>query len=88
MAYRCAVRALTERVASADLLAHHLARAARRGDESAVRVLVRAAAAGRWQAPAEAAHWYGATLRLLPVDRRQPARRGRLLLTQEVATAV
>ncbi|MDQ3988197.1 MAG: AAA family ATPase [Actinomycetota bacterium] len=82
MAHVCAVRALTERAAPADLLAHHLARAARRGDESAVRVLVRAAAASRWQAPATAAHWYAAALRLLPVDRRHPARRGRLLLAQ------
>lgn len=82
MAHLCAVRALTERAAPADHLAHHLARTARRGDESAVRVLVRAAAASRWQAPAAAAHWYGAALRLLPVDRRHPARRGRLLLAQ------
>ena len=82
MAHICAVRALTERAAPADQLAHHLARAARRGDESAVRVLVRAAAASRWQAPATAAHWYAAALRLLPVDRRHPARRGRLLLAQ------
>ncbi|MDQ3150779.1 MAG: AAA family ATPase, partial [Actinomycetota bacterium] len=82
MAHICAVRALTERAAPADLLAHHLARAAPRGDESAVRVLVRAAAASRWQAPAAAAHWYAAALRLLPVDRRHPARRGRLLLAQ------
>lgn len=82
MAHLCAVRVLTERAAPADLLAHHLARAARRGDESAVRVLVRAAAASRWQEPATAAHWYAAALRLLPVDRRYPARRGRLLLAQ------
>ena len=82
MAHICAVRALTERAAPAKLLAHHLARAARRGDESAVRVLVRAAAASRWQAPVAVAHWYAAALRLLPVDRRHPARRGRLLLAQ------
>lgn len=82
MAHICAVRALTERAAPADLLAHHLAPAARRGDESAVRVLVWATAASRWQAPATAAHWYAAALRLLPVDRRHPARRGRLLLAQ------
>ena len=82
MAHIRAVRALTEQSAPTDLLAYHLARAARRGDEGAVRVLVRAAAASRWQAPATAADWYAAALRLLPVDRRHPARRGRLLLAQ------
>ena len=81
-AHTWALGALTERAAPADLLARHLAQAARMGDDSAVRMLIQAAAASQWRTPAAAARWYGAALRLLPVDRRHPARRGRLLLAR------
>ncbi len=79
-AHARAARLLTARAAPADVLAGHVARAATPGDETAIRVLLGAAAANRWQAPATAAQWYETALRLLPVDRRHPARRGRLLL--------
>ena len=46
--------------------AHHVARAARVGDEAAIAVLVEAARATRSRAPATAAHWLRAALRLLP----------------------
>lgn len=76
------VRALTTRGAPADLLASHVAQAAVVGDETAIRVLLRAATADRWRAPATAAQWYESALRLLPTDRRHPARRARLLLAR------
>lgn len=81
-AHARAARLLATRGAPAELLAPHVAEAAEMGDETAIRVLVRAAAAQRWRAPVAAARWYGAALRLLPADRRQPARRGRLLLAE------
>jgi ATP/maltotriose-dependent transcriptional regulator MalT len=46
--------------------AHHLERSARQGDAEAVAVLRAAGAATAVRAPAIAARWYGAALRLLP----------------------
>lgn len=77
-----AVRVLTLRSVPSDMLAHHVAHAAGIGDEAAIRVLIRAAAANQWRAPATAASWYAAALRLLPVDWRWPARRARLLVAK------
>ncbi len=81
-AHARAAQLLTAHRAPAGRLAHHLTHAATTGDDSVVRVLVAAAAAERWRAPTTAARWYGVALRLLPQDRRYPARRGRLLLAQ------
>lgn len=49
-------------------IAPHLERSAATGDEPAGAVLLAAAAAERWRAPAEAARWYGAAARVLPGD--------------------
>lgn len=51
-----------------NLRAHHVARSARFGDESAIRTLVDAARAVALQAPATAAHWLQAALRLMPEE--------------------
>ena len=46
--------------------AHHVERYARPGDEAAIELLTEAAAAANGSAPATAARWYEATLRLVP----------------------
>jgi DNA-binding CsgD family transcriptional regulator len=48
--------------------AHHLERCADPGDDAAIAVLSQAGHAAAPRAPAEAARWYGAALRLLPED--------------------
>ena len=69
--------------------AHHVERSAAAGDETASGLLARAAAETRWRAPATAARWYGAALRLLPADRRGAGpQRARLLLARAEALCV
>jgi DNA-binding NarL/FixJ family response regulator len=62
---RCA-QALAARGASAAVQAHHVERSAREGDLGAVAVLREAGEAAVRLAPASAAHWFAAALRLLP----------------------
>lgn len=62
---RCA-EALAGRGASATARAHHVERYAREGDLAAVAVLREAGEAAAPLAPASAAQWFGAALRLLP----------------------
>lgn len=62
---RCA-EALAARGASAAARAHHVERSAREGDLGAVAVLRDAGEAAARLAPASAARWFGAALRLLP----------------------
>jgi ATP/maltotriose-dependent transcriptional regulator MalT len=62
---RCA-EALAARGASATTRAHHIERSARAGDLAAVAVLREAGEAAAPLAPASAAQWFGAALRLLP----------------------
>ena len=62
---RCA-EALAARGASATARAHHIERSAREGDLAAVAVLREAGEAAAPLAPASAAQWFGAALRLLP----------------------
>ena len=62
---RCA-KALAARGATAAARAHHVERSARQGDLTAVAVLREAGEAAARLAPASAAHWLGAALRLLP----------------------
>ncbi|MGH3569241.1 MAG: helix-turn-helix transcriptional regulator [Pseudonocardia sp.] len=81
-AHARAAHLLTTRRAPVSSLAPHVVHVAEIGDDLAIRVLVRAAAAERWRAPVISARWYGAALRLLPQDWRYPARRGRLLLAE------
>jgi ATP/maltotriose-dependent transcriptional regulator MalT len=67
--------------------AHHLERAARVGDETALEVLVRAADQCVWRAPTTASRWYAAALRLLPHEAGD-ARRSRLLVAHAQALGV
>ncbi len=63
-----AAAALTERGGSLVARAHHLARCARPGDDAAVGVLIEAARHTAARAPATAADWFAAALRLVPHD--------------------
>jgi ATP/maltotriose-dependent transcriptional regulator MalT len=62
---RCA-QALAERGAPAVARAHHVEFAARHGDLAAVAVLTEAGTAAILRAPASAARWFSAALRLMP----------------------
>ena len=62
---RCA-QALAARGAAPATRAHHVERSAREGDLAAVAVLREAGEAAARLAPASAARWFGAALRLLP----------------------
>ena len=64
--------------------AHHVERSAAVGDEQASAELAGAAGETRWRAPATAARWYGAALRLLPARTGDAARCGVLLARAEV----
>jgi ATP/maltotriose-dependent transcriptional regulator MalT len=77
---RCA-EALATRGATAAERAHHVERSAREGDVTAVAVLREAGEAAAPVAPASAAHWFGAALRLLP-DRAPSEERVALLLAR------
>ena len=65
-AHARAAGALAARGAPAIARAHHVERSAVPGDEDAVTLLAAAADASRLRAPAAAARWYEAALRLLP----------------------
>lgn len=67
-AHARAAALLARRGASALARAHHLERSAVRGDEDAVAVLTAAGEAAAAVAPASAARWFAAALRLLPED--------------------
>ncbi|MEU7908262.1 LuxR C-terminal-related transcriptional regulator [Actinoplanes sp. NPDC049118] len=75
-----AAAALRDRGAAAADRADHLERCAAPGDEDAVETLSRAAAGAAYRAPADAARWFTAALRLLPVGPATAERRTRLLL--------
>ena len=62
---RCA-RELERRGASPAARAHHVEHAARPGDAAALELLGEAGAAAAGRAPASAARWFGAALRVLP----------------------
>jgi DNA-binding NarL/FixJ family response regulator/tetratricopeptide (TPR) repeat protein len=62
---RCA-EALAARGATAAARAHHIERSSREGDPGAVAILREAGEAAARLAPASAARWFGAALRLLP----------------------
>jgi DNA-binding NarL/FixJ family response regulator len=71
--------ALTDRGAVPATLAHHLEQSAMPGDEAAITTLVAAAEATATKAPATAAHWFAAALRLLPEHGTESLRRLELL---------
>jgi predicted ATPase/DNA-binding CsgD family transcriptional regulator len=64
--------------------AHHVERSAQLGDAEAIATLIEAAEAAAARAPAAAAHWYGAALRLFPADHE---RRLGLLISRAGALA-
>ena len=71
-AHARAAAALTARGAAAAERAHHIDQYATQGDEEAVSVLLEAGTGAAARAPAAAARWFEAALRLLPVsDQRQ-----------------
>ena len=78
--------ALAARGAPATARAHHVERSARHGDSAAIAALREAGAETRSQAPATAAHWFAAALRLLPAD-SSVAERVALLLPMAQAQA-
>ena len=78
---------LARRGATPGELAHHVARAARVGELDAVELLDRAAQSIAGSAPATAAEWYGAALRLLPRLPEHHPRRLSLLRAQAGALA-
>jgi DNA-binding NarL/FixJ family response regulator len=72
-----AAAGLADRGAPATERAHHVEQSASRGDETAIALLLDAGAAAAPRAPAAAARWFEATLRLLPasdVDRQVDVR--------------
>ncbi|MET0510740.1 MAG: AAA family ATPase [Thermoleophilaceae bacterium] len=80
---RCA-DALAARGASAAGRAHHVELAARHGDPAALALLQEAGRTSMLRAPASAARWFGAALRLLP-ESAPPAERVDLLLARAEA---
>jgi DNA-binding NarL/FixJ family response regulator len=76
-----AAAALAARGASPAAQAHHMEHSARRGDERAIALLSRAAAGAAPRAPATAARWLQAAVRLVPEEESPPAlaRRAELL---------
>ena len=82
---RCAT-ALAARGASPAARAHHVEHAAREGDLEALAVLRDAGFASTLRAPASAARWFGAALRLLP-DNAPIEERGALLMARGGALA-
>ena len=82
---RCA-QVLAERGAPAAARAHHVEFAARHGDPAAVAVLTEAGTAAILRAPASAARWFSAALRLLP-DAAPAEQRVGLLLARARALA-
>jgi DNA-binding CsgD family transcriptional regulator len=83
---RCAA-ALTARGATPAARAHHIERSAREGDLAAVAVLRDAGDAATRLAPATAAHWFAAALRLLPQTAPQQQRAELLLAHAEALAA-
>ncbi|HEX8646626.1 MAG TPA: BREX system ATP-binding domain-containing protein [Thermoleophilaceae bacterium] len=65
-AHRRAAAALADRGAAAAERAHHVEMSARQGDEDAIACLLEAGDAAASRAPAAAARWFEAALRLLP----------------------
>ncbi len=73
-AHARAATLLARRGAAPLARAHHVERSAVRGDEDAAAVLTAAGRAAAAVAPASAAHWFAAALRLLPEDAEEGRR--------------
>jgi DNA-binding CsgD family transcriptional regulator/tetratricopeptide (TPR) repeat protein len=83
-AHARAAAVLAARGAPASARARHVERSARLGDEQAIEVLTQAGYATNARAPATAARWFRAALRLLP-EQHEPAQRIELLLALAVS---
>jgi DNA-binding NarL/FixJ family response regulator/tetratricopeptide (TPR) repeat protein len=68
--------------------AHHVERSAQAGDEAAIEVLTRAGQEAVARAPASAARWFGAALRLIPADDANLERRRQLEVQRAAALGV
>jgi DNA-binding NarL/FixJ family response regulator/tetratricopeptide (TPR) repeat protein len=82
-----AAAALAARGASAAAQAHHVEHSARRGDERAITLLSRAAAGAAPRAPATAARWLQAAVRLVPEADSHPGIERRVELLGALADA-
>ena len=83
-----AARALERRGAPAVARVHHVERSARLDDEAAIATLTEAGQAAARRAPASAARWFGAALRLLPERRDNVEQRLELLVQNATALGV
>jgi DNA-binding NarL/FixJ family response regulator len=79
VAHRRAAGVLAVRGAAIGARAHHVERSAVTGDETAIGLLTKAGHAAAARAPAAAAHWFEAAVRLLP-DSTEAERRLSLLI--------
>ena len=86
--HRRAADALAKRAAPAAVLAGHVEQSARHGDASAIEILRRAAEEASRQAPASAASWFAAALRLLPADAPVDERIGLLMSLAAAEAAI
>jgi DNA-binding CsgD family transcriptional regulator len=86
-AHERAAAALAARGASAAARAHHLERSARSGDLAAVAVLCAAGESAAQRAPASAARWFAAALRVLPETAPADERLELLLARSEALAA-
>jgi DNA-binding CsgD family transcriptional regulator len=87
-AHQRAAGALAARGAPASARVHHIEQAARHGDLQAVEVLREAGSEAAARAPASAARWFAAALRILPADGRSEERLGLLLALAEAQGAI
>jgi DNA-binding CsgD family transcriptional regulator len=79
-AHERAARALAARGAQASARAYHVEQSARVGDLDAIALLAEAGLAAAQRAPASAARWFAAALRLLPDEGAGPEQRIELLV--------
>jgi DNA-binding NarL/FixJ family response regulator len=82
-----AATALATRGASAAAQAHHVEHSAKRGDEAAIALLEKAAANAAARAPATAARWLQAAVRLVPEADSHPGIARRVELLEGLAEA-
>lgn len=86
-AHERTAKALAARGARADARAHHVEQSARIGDVDAIALLSQAGAAAAQRAPASAARWFAAALRLLPDEGVRPEQRIELLVSLATSLA-
>jgi len=88
MAHRRLAAALGEHGAPVAARAYHVEQSAQSGDLAAVTLLEQAGHAVASHAPASAARWFAAALRLLPADRDMAGGHRRLELLEPLATSL